>query len=246
MRVPMVPEATNRSKGATPKTNQPSAMTTYTARAMAAVERTGTPFVGETAPSGAGPTSSRESAYSSLVAPTTHASAQPKALTAAPMVMSSPTQPATNWLPRSPSSEPDAIKFSTPLASVPKPITSTAVTKTKYRPPKIATPKIARGMSRRGSRASSPSVAAASNPAKDRKPKTTPRNTADSSVPGATVKTSPVKPTSGDGASAGTLPDSSRTSTIALITRISATVTPSTVSSTDVPRRAGTIVSASA
>jgi hypothetical protein len=44
--------------------------------------------------------------------------------------MSSPTHPATNWLPRSPSSEPEEIKFSTPLASVPKPITSTAVTKT--------------------------------------------------------------------------------------------------------------------
>ena len=77
---------------------------------MAAVERTGTPFLGETVPSGAGPTSSRESAYSSRVAPTTHASTHPKALTAAPMVMSSPTHPATNWLPRSPSSEPDADK----------------------------------------------------------------------------------------------------------------------------------------
>jgi hypothetical protein len=58
------------------------------------------------------------------------ASAQPKALTAAPMVMTSPTHPATNWLPRSPRSEPDAIKFSTPSLSVPKPITSMAVTKT--------------------------------------------------------------------------------------------------------------------
>ena len=65
------------------------------------------------------------------VAPTTHASTQPKALTAAPMVINSPTHPATYRLPRSPSSEPDATKFSTPLASVPKPITSTEVTKTK-------------------------------------------------------------------------------------------------------------------
>jgi hypothetical protein len=59
-----------------------------------------------------------------------HASVQPKALIAAPMVMSSPTHPATNRLPRSPSSEPDPMKFSMPLASVPKAITSTAVTKT--------------------------------------------------------------------------------------------------------------------
>src|ERR671917_2959 len=226
----MVPEATNRSKGATPKTNQPSAMTTYTARAMAAVERTGTPFVGETAPSGAGPTSSRESAYSSRVAPTTHARAQPKALTAAPMVMSSPTQPATNWLPRSPNSEPDAIKFSTPLASVPKPITSMAVTKTKYRPPKMATPRIARGISRRGSFVSSPSVAAASNPAKDRNPNTTPRNTAEAPVPGGIENTekSSVLPF-------GAVPVASLIRMTTLTMRMSATVVPSMTRSTRVP-----------
>src|SRR5919107_6351804 len=226
----MVPEATNRSKGATPKTNQPSAMTTYTARAMAAVERTGTPFVGETAPSGAGPTSSRESAYSSRVAPTTHARAQPKALTAAPMVMSSPTQPATNWLPRSPSSEPDATNSLTPFASVPKPITSTAVTKMKYRPPKTATPRTARGMSRRGSCASSPRVAAASKPAKERKPKTTPRNTAERPVPWGTVKTekSKVFPF-------GAVPVASLTRMTTLNIRIRATVVASMTSRTLVP-----------
>src|SRR5215210_6915306 len=189
IRVPTVPDARNRSKGATPNTNQPRTMMTYPATATAAVDRAGTPLREETAPSGAGPTSSRESAYKSRAAPTTHASAQPKALTAAPMVMSSPTHPATNWLPRSPSSEPEAMKSSMPLASVPKPITSTAVTKTKYRPPKMATLRIARGMSRRGSCASSPSVAAASNPAKERDPKTTPRNTADAPVPLGTENT---------------------------------------------------------
>src|SRR5215213_2977719 len=173
IRVPTVPDARNRSKGATPNTNQPRTMITYPATATAAVDRAGTPLREETAPSGAGPTSSRESANNSRAAPTTHASAQPKALTAAPMVMSSPTHPATNWLPRSPSSEPEAMKSSMPLASAPKPITSMAVTNMKYRPPKMATPRIARGMSRRGSCASSPSVAAASNPAKERKPNTT-------------------------------------------------------------------------
>lgn len=96
-------------------------------------------------------------------------------------------------------------------------------------------------MSRFGSRVSSPRVAAASKPAKDRKPKTTPRNTADSSVPGATVNTlrSKVCPS-------GAEPDTSRTRMIAEMTRISATVTPSTVSSTLVPRRTGATVSSSA
>src|SRR5829696_8004655 len=232
IRVPIVPDATNRSKGATPNTNQPRAMKTYAAMATAAVARAGTPLLEETVPSGAGPTSSRESAYSSRTAPTTHARAQPKALTAAPMVMSSPTQPATNWLPKSPSSEPDAMKFSTPFASVPKPITSTAVTKTKYRPPKTATPRIARGMSRRGSRASSPRVAAASNPAKERNPKTTPRKTADVPVPWGTVKTekSRVFPF-------GAVPVASLTRMTTLTTRIKATVVDSMPSSTLVPSR---------
>src|SRR5215204_1623965 len=230
IRVPMVPDATNRSKGATPNTDQPR--TIMTATATAAVERTGTPLRAETVPSGGGPTSSRESAYSIRVAPTTHASAQPKALTAAPIVISSPTHPATNWLPRSPSSEPEEVKFSTPLASVPKPITSTAVTKTKYRPPKIATPRIARGMSRRGSRASSPSVAAASNPAKERNPKTTPRKTAEAPVPWGTVKTekSRVFPF-------GAVPVASLTKIMTLTIRIRATVVASMTSSTLVPSR---------
>src|SRR5919112_4570084 len=232
IRVPMVPEATNRSNGATPNTNQARMMMTYTATATVAVERTGTPLRAETVPSGGGPTSSRESAYSIRVAPTTHASAQPKALTAAPIVMSSPTHPATNWLPRSPSSEPEEVKFSTPLASVPKPITSTAVTKTKYRPPKIATPRIARGMSRRGSRASSPSVAAASNPAKDRNPNTTPRKTADVPVPAGIVNTekSRVLPF-------GAVPVASRIRITTLTISMSATVVASMTRSTLVPPR---------
>src|SRR5215204_966304 len=230
IRVPMVPDATNRSKGATPNTDQPR--TIMTATATVAVERTGTPFRAEAVPSGGGPTSSRESAYSSRVAPTTHASAQPKALTAAPIVMSSPTQPATNRLPRSPSSEPYALNSLTPFASVPNPITSTAVTKIQYSPPKMATPRIARGMSRRGSRASSPRVAAASNPAKERNPNTTPRNTAEAPVPWGTVKTekSRVLPF-------GAVPVASLTRMTTLTIRIRATVVASMTSRTLVPSR---------
>src|SRR5215217_4371151 len=232
IRVPMVPDATNRSNGATPNTNQARMIMTYTATATVAVERTGTPLRAETVPSGGGPTSSRESAYSSRVAPTTHARAQPKALTAAPMVMSSPTHPATNRLPRSPSSEPDAMNALTPFASVPKPITSTAVTKIKYSPPKMATPRIARGMSRLGSCASSPRVAAASNPAKERKPKTTPRNTAEAPVPWGTVNTekSTVLPL-------GAVPVISLNKMITLTMRMSATVVPSMTRRTRVPPR---------
>src|SRR5215212_4465226 len=232
IRVPMVPDATNRSNGATPNTNQARMIMTYTATATVAVERTGTPLRAETIPSGGGPTSSRESAYRSRVAPTTQASAQPKALTAAPMVMSSPTQPATNWLPRSPSSEPDATNSLTPFASVPKPITSTAVTKMKYSPPKMATPRIARGMSRRGSCASSPRVAAASKPAKERKPKTTPRNTAERPVPPGTVNTekSRVLPL-------GAVPVASLTRMTTLTIRIRATVVASMTKRTLVPSR---------
>src|SRR3954468_15668375 len=200
--------------------------------ATVAVERAGTPLLAETVPSGAGPPSSRESAYRSRAAPTTQARAQPKALNAAPMVMSSPTHPATNWLPRSPSSEPDAMNALTPFASVPKPITSTAVTKMKYRPPKMATPRIARGMSRRGSCASSPRVAAASNPAKERNPNTTPRNTAEAPVPWDTVKTekSTVLPF-------GAVPVASLTRMTTLTIRNRATVVPSMTSRTLVPSR---------
>src|SRR5215213_4244088 len=209
--------------------------------ATVAVERTGTPLRAETVPSEAGPTSSRESAYRSRVAPTTHARAQPKALTAAPMVMSSPTHPATNRLPRSPSSEPDAMNALTPFASVPKPITSTAVTKIKYSPPKMATPRIARGMSRLGSCASSPRVAAASNPAKERKPKTTPRNTADRPVPLGTVTTekSTVLPL-------GAVPVISLNKMITLTMRMSATVVPSMTRRTRVPPRIFEAASANA
>jgi hypothetical protein len=146
------------------------------------------------------------------------------------MVMSSPTHPATNRLPRSPSSEPDAMNSLTPFASVPKPIISTAVTKIKYRPPKMATPRIARGMSRRGSCASSPSVAAASNPAKERNPNTTPRNTAERPVPPGTENTekSSVLPL-------GAVPVASRIRMITLTMRMSATVVPSISSRTLVP-----------
>src|SRR3954469_15911097 len=89
-------------------------------------------------------------------------------------------------------------------------------------------------MSRRGCRASSPRVAAASNPAKERNPKTTPRNSAEVSVPGGTLNTDQVKVWP-----PGAVPASRRTSTIALITRISATVAPSTDSSTLVPPAGG-------
>src|SRR5215210_6710879 len=200
--------------------------------ATVAVDRAGTPLLDETVPSEAGPTSSRESAYSSRAAPTIQASAHPKALTAAPMVISSPTHPATNWLPRSPSSEPEFIKLLMPLESVPKPITSMAVTKMKYRPPKMATPRIARGMSRRGSCASSPSVAAASKPAKERNPNTTPRNTADVPVPAGTENTekSRVLPF-------GAVPVASLIRMMTLTMRMSATVVPSMPRSTRVPSR---------
>ncbi len=128
-----------------------------------------------------------------------------------------------------------------PAWSVPNAIVSIAVTTVKYTPPKTAVPRIARGMSRRGWWASSPSVAAASNPAKDSRPNTIPRNSVELSVPGATVNTDIVKV-----APPGASPPSSRTSTTAATTRISSTVRPSTVSSSEVARRAGTTVSSRA
>ena len=96
-------------------------------------------------------------------------------------------------------------------------------------------------MSRVGRLASSPRVAAASNPANDRKPNTTPRNRSEELVPGATVNTLKVKV-----CPPGAFPASSRTSTTAVTTRISATVVPSTDSSTPAPRLAGMIASSSA
>ncbi len=95
-------------------------------------------------------------------------------------------------------------------------------------------------MSRVGRLASSPRVAAASNPANDRKPNTTPRNSAEKLVPGVTWNTLQVKCSW-----PGAFPASSRTSTTAVTMRISATVVPSTVSSTLVPRLAGMTASSS-
>src|SRR6516162_4063224 len=89
-------------------------------------------------------------------------------------------------------------------------------------------------MSLVGRLASSPRVAAASNPANDKNPNTTPRNSAEKLVPGVTWNTLQVKcllP--------GAVPASSLTSTTAVTTRMSATVVPSTDSSTCAPRLAG-------
>jgi len=94
-------------------------------------------------------------------------------------------------------------------------------------------------MSRRGCLASSPSVAAASNPANDRKPNTTPRNSALVSVPGWTangVNVTPLPP--------GALPPASLARMITETTRMSRTVSPSTVSRNRVPRRTGDTVNA--
>ncbi len=68
-------------------------------------------------------------------------------------------------------SAPEPANAVMPALSVPKPMTSIAVTMMKRMPPKMAVPRIARGMSRRGFFVSSPSEAAASKPANERKPK---------------------------------------------------------------------------
>jgi hypothetical protein len=87
-------------------------------------------------------------------------------------------------------------------------------------------------MSRRGSCASSPSVAAASNPAKERNPNTTPRKSADVPVPPGTENTekSRVLPF-------GAVPVASRIRITTLTMRMSATVVPSITRSTLVPPR---------
>ena len=87
-------------------------------------------------------------------------------------------------------------------------------------------------MSRRGSRASSPSVAAASKPAKERNPNTTPRNTAEVPVPAGTENTekSRVLPF-------GAVPVASLIRMTTLTMRMSPTVVPSMTRSTLVPSR---------
>jgi hypothetical protein len=96
-------------------------------------------------------------------------------------------------------------------------------------------------MSRRGLRASSPRVAAASNPANDSSPKTMPRNSAETSVPGSTENTTRVKV-----APLGAVPRNRWMRTTTAMTMMSATVAPSTLRSTAVARRAGTTASVSA
>ena len=152
------------------------------------------------------------------------------ALIAAPKVIRSPIQGPTYWEPRSPISEDEFTKALIALSEVPKPITSMAVIMMKNSPPKITVPIIARGTSRRGFLVSSPRVAAPSNPANDRNPKTTPRNTFGTSEPAAMVNTDRSKlwPP-------GALPASSRVSTAAATIRISSTVSPSTTSMNRVP-----------
>ena len=105
-------------------------------------------------------------------------------------------------------------------------------------PPKIAVPRIARGIARFGSFVSSPSVAAASKPPKERNPNTAPRNTPDQPVPGLKVNTLSVKwwP---DGA----VPLINRTAITTVTSRISAMVALSMPSSRLVARRAGTTAS---
>ena len=100
---------------------------------------------------------------------------------------------------------------------------------------------ITRGMARRGSCVSSPSVAAASKPANERKPNTAPVNTPDSPTSEVNVKTSRV-----NRAPPGAEPLISRTAMMALTSRISAIVAPSTRSSRLVPRRAGATASSHA
>ena len=93
-------------------------------------------------------------------------------------------------------------------------------------------------MSRLGCLVSSPRVAAASNPAKDRKPNTTPRNTVVSGVPDGSLKTDQSSPRP-----CGALWPASLANTMTMTMTISATVMPSAASSTRVPPRAGVIAS---
>jgi hypothetical protein len=136
--------------------------------------------------------------------------------------------------------QPNALTL-TPSSLGVNAIISTAVTTVKYTPPKIAVPRMARGMSRRGFRASSPRVAAASNPANESSPKTIPRKSVETSVPGSGENRTRVNV-----APFGALPASSCTSTTTAMTRISATVAPSTLRSTPPARRAGTTARVSA
>jgi len=101
----------------------------------------------------------------------------------APRLIRSPTHALMYDVARSPINEDDDVNALTPAVSVPNPIISIAVTTTKKIPPNTAVPRIARGMSRWGWEVSSPRVDDASNPAKDRKPNTMPRNTVDPPTP---------------------------------------------------------------
>ena len=87
-------------------------------------------------------------------------------------------------------------------------------------PPKIAVPSIARGISLRGFFASSPKVAAASKPANERKPKTTPRNTVDPPVPFGIEKTDQSTPSP-----PGAVPPMSLERTMNAVIRMRTTVT---------------------
>ena len=96
-------------------------------------------------------------------------------------------------------------------------------------------------MSRRGFFASSPSVAAASNPANDRNPNTTPRNRIDGDTPAGTVNMFERERWCASGA----VPAITLIRTTAHTIRISATVVPSTNSRNRVAWRMGRSASAS-
>ena len=93
-------------------------------------------------------------------------------------------------------------------------------------------------MSRLGRRVSSPSVDAASNPAKDRKPNTTPRKIVDSGTPDGRLNTAQSTPSP-----PGALCPASLANTITITMTISSTVMPSAARSIRVPPRAGVMAS---
>src|SRR5579875_1308772 len=93
-------------------------------------------------------------------------------------------------------------------------------------------------MSLRGRLASSPRVAAASKPANDRNPNTTPRNSVEVPVPLGMLNTDQSTPSP-----PGAVWETSLYITVAVTARINSTVTASTTSTTRVPWRTGVVAS---
>src|ERR1022692_1644777 len=151
----------------------------------------------------------------------------PNALMVAPRFSKSAMGVPTYIFARSPSGLDEVANAFEPATVAPNPRDSMAMPKTSRTPVPTTAKNSARGMFRRGLAVSSPRVADASNPEKDRKPNTAANPMADNGMPGGSLNTDKVS----DGSPEGPCPPATLKSMTIMSPMIRATVTNSRTTS---------------